>query len=404
MKEKLKILQLSPQFPFPDDDGGKISIANELRQFSLQGAEVTFFAFHKSLPKANLKSIAETYGKIVIYEHSTKNTISKILKYTILDQSIYLSKHYSDKIHDFLAKQVESDTPDVIHVDHSAMMPLAMKLRTDFNIPVGLRMQNVEWMIWQRYADFLPAWHPKRWFIARQAKLLKDAEIEFFSKMDIGFAITPNDRDVALRDAPQANIIAAGPGVDEKKFNPSPEITRNPYEMVIATIYSWVHNVDGVIWFIKNVMPRIREKFPEATLRLIGKNAPDSLANFKDMGVELVGYVDSVTPHLNKASVYIAPLFVGSGIRIKILEAMAMELPVVATSISAEGIKTAENNGLIITDNAEEQASAIIDMFTNQDKARELGKSARQFVLKEYSWHNNVKKMLDSYRSLVENK
>ncbi len=428
MADKIRILQLAPRFPFPEDDGGKIGIANIFKEFANLGADVTLFAFSDGdIPQDHLK-VAEKYGRLIIYNHSTANTPLQILKSALFGHSIYIKKHFPEKLKDnhqniFNGNQAglngnKTSSPnaipyDIIHADHSCMAPLGLFLSRKYNIPLGLRLHNIEWMIWRRYAEALPAFHPKRWYVSRQSKLLQNAEKRFFADADICFAITDKDKKRALDLSPTANVVTASAGVNPEEWLPLPDIERNRHELVLATTYQWRHNIDAVKWFVARVLPIVRSKVPDATLTLIGKNSPEWLNDYRQAGVNAVGYVDRVQPYLNKASLYVAPLFVGSGIRIKILEAMAMELPVIATPVSAEGITAAESNGLFVRDNADGFARIIIDLLNNNDRIREndginknnrvrkIGTEARKFVIENYSWRKNVEIILDKYRELV---
>jgi glycosyltransferase involved in cell wall biosynthesis len=243
--------------------------------------------------------------------------------------------------------------------------------------------------------------HPKRIYIGHQAMLLRNHEKQLYSDVDVCFAITEKDKASALKLAPTANVVVAGPGVNADEWDPDPEVKRNPQEMILATTYKWVHNVDALKWFLDNVLPIVREKIPGAYLTLLGKEPPEWLESYKSKGLNLVGYVPEVQPYLNRAGIYIAPLFVGAGIRIKILEAMAMQLPVVATPVSAEGIKAGEKEGLFISARPEEFAARIIRLMTDEPMRAAAGISARRYVLENFSWERNVRIMLDEYGKLV---
>lgn len=402
MAKKIRILQLAPRFPFPTDDGGKIGIANILKEFHNQNAEVTFFCFvepGENIPESAIHD-AKQYCNLILFEHSTKNSLKRIASSFLLNHSIYINKHLSDKVKKKLDKLSAELEFDVIHADHTCMAPAALYLKKKHGFPVGLRLHNIEWLIWKRYADDLPAWHPKRLYIHQQAYLLRQYEKLALSKMDINFAITGPDKLRALELTKDAKITIASAGVNPGEWEPE-AIDRNPNEIIIATTYKWVHNVKAVRWFVDKVLPIVKESIPEAFLTLIGKGAPERLNDYSDKGVKLQGYVDKVQPYLNKAAVYAAPLFVGGGIRIKILEAMAIELPVVASPVAAEGITAKPENGLLIADSEKEFADSIINLLSKPGIAKGLGQKAREYIVEEYSWQKNVGIMLKEYQRLL---
>ncbi len=400
----MRILQIVPRIPYPLDDGGKISIANIFRQFSLNGAELTLFGFYYEPISSEADAETRKYGEYFISEHLPNNTPWRIFKSFVSGKPLYMKRYYNKKVLKELEKIVSEKDFDVIHTDHSGMAPLGLFVKSFTGAPVGLRIHNIEWLIWQRYAETFPKYHPKRIYLERQAQGIKKAEAKIYEDVDVCFAITEKEKERGLEISPNANIIVATAGADYEAFAPAEHIHRNPHEMILATTYKWIQNVNAVKWFIDKVLPKVVSEMPEAKLTLIGKALPDWIKNMNNPAINPIGYVDEVQPWLNRANVYVAPLFVGAGLRIKILEAMAMELPVVATTVSAEGIIDAGEdffNGLFVEDTADDFANAIIKLLKNYDYAREAGKKARVFIINNYSWEKNVGIMMGEYKKLL---
>ncbi len=424
-QRNLRILQLAPQVPFPSDDGGKISIANTFLQFVNQNHQVTFFAYNQNEISEKIINQHFINANPIFVNHSTKNTLPRILKAVLTNKSLYITKHISNKVKRIIDNLLKEQTFDIIHSDHSCMAPLALYAKSVCGAPVGIRLNNIEYIIWQRYAESLSKRGLKRLFVESQAKLLREQEKQLYEKADVCFSITGIDKQKALELSPNANVIVASAGVDLKNFKPL-ETERNGNQIIIATTFNWVHNVNGLSWFIDSVLPLIRKQNSAAYLSVIGKNIQKeffekaqlendiqsiekSSQDFSQVniqisnGLQLLGYVPGVTPFLNKASVYIAPLFVGSGIRIKILEAMAMELPVVATPVSAEGIEAGEEDGLFVCSNPEDFAEKVLFLMNNYETARKLGKSARKLIEQKYTWERNIGIMINEYERLLKN-
>lgn len=393
----MKILQLAPQFPYPADDGGRISIAGLFEEFSRQHCSVTMFTFDDGNLNIDELHNANAFGNIVTVKHSIKNTYSRILQTFFFNKSIYFTRHDSSLVRKALESLLNEVEFDAIHADHSYMAPLGLFAKELTGKPLGLRLHNVEWMIWHRYAESLPKFSPQRIYVNQQAKALKLAETEAIRQADVTFAITKVDRQRVLDLVPNANVITAPAGVDPSIWHSDENANRNPYELILATTYKWKHNVIAIKWFIDKVLPLVQKDFPNTTLTLLGKQAPEWLYGYKNMGVRVLGYVPRVQPYMNIANIYVAPLFVGSGLRIKIIEAMAMQLPVVATPVSAEGIEATREDGLFIAKNEFEYAQHIKELFSDYNNTRRLGKNASDYILKYYSWHNNVRIILNNY-------
>jgi len=397
----MKILQLAPRVPFPLDDGGKIGIANIFYQFEKLGNEVKLIFFEEDEDN-NSKYIDNQ--QIIAIKHSTKNNIKIAVKSLSSLKSMYLYKHWNEETYQRIKKIAQEFQPDVVHCDHTAMASYGQKLKSELGIPFGLRLHNVEHLIWKRYSKNSDFGILKRIYAAIQAKLLKKEESALILDADCNFTITKEDSKLVKSFAPNAKIVIASAGVDTNFFQIDKSIVRNPFEMILATTYSWEPNIIGLMWFIENVMPLIKNQIPQASLTLLGKNAPNYLFNLKDKGINCLGYVDDVRPYLNSASIYISPLFVGGGIRIKILEAMAMGLTVISTKIGAEGIlKTANSEilaSLFVTDSPSEQAEKIISFMNNQQLLRDNEKHSFEFVENNFSWRTSTSNIIEAYSSL----
>lgn len=394
----MKILQLAPQFPFPENDGGKIGIASTFKQLAVN-ADVTFFCYSSDNPDIEQMNYAKSYGKVITFDHSTKNTPVRIFKSLFEKKPLYLSKHISEPVLEFLRNLVNKEKFDFIHADHTAMTPVAIALKDEFNIPVGLRLHNVEHLIWRRYEQSLPDFHPKKWFVKSQADKLQKAEAQILRQVSVSFPITEEDAVLAKRISPDANIVVAGPGIGLERWQRE-DVPKKNSTLIHATTYNWVHNVDAVRWFIENVISKLQLINPEINLQLLGKNPPQDF--FGKSGVDVLGFVPSVMPYLSSAGIYVAPLFVGGGVRIKILEAMAMELPVIASPVSAEGIKGTRGDGLIIAESADDFVKEIIYLTENPNIAQELGKKARKFVLENYTWEKSIGIIYNTYKNLLK--
>lgn len=397
----MTILQLMPQFPFPMTDGGKIGIGNITRQFAEQGHEVHILAVSSTAISQERGAEAEQWAASVhIVEQDIRNSPANIVRSLLSPLPLYVWKFTRNAVIAHLDSLCTRYNFDCIHADHSSMIPLALHAKQKLGIPAGLRIHNVEWLIWQRYAERFAAWHPARIYLQLQADKLRLYESRFYPQFDVCFPITEDDAARARVMARDGNYIVAPAGVNPDEWLPQ-QGERNPKELVLATTYQWVHNVDGALWLINNVLPLLRKEH-DVHLTLLGKDPPESLTSLGRSDITVTGFVESVRPYLSRAGIYVAPLFVGGGIRIKILEAMAMELPVVATPVAAEGIGATQADGLFIAGSAEEFAQIVARLVAQPALARELGAKARAFVTRHYTWKHNVGIMLDAYEHLCK--
>ncbi len=241
----MKILQLSQQFPFPESDGGKIGIANIFKGFSKIGAEVTFLYYNNEKIQTEHYEEAQKYGNLIEIKHSIKNTKFRIVKSIFDTKPLYIRKHLNNKIIKDVLNKIQNYNYDVIHCDHTAMAELGLILKNYFKIPAGLRLHNIEWKIWKRYADELKSGFKYK-YINRQAHLLKEFEENIINKFDVLFPITNVDFEYLNNINPKLNIVLANAGVDKEKIKPI-ECKKNKNELIIATTYNWIHNTNGLI-------------------------------------------------------------------------------------------------------------------------------------------------------------
>ncbi len=401
MAKKIKILQISPRSPFPADDGGRIGIANIFIQYTKQAEKVSFLFLSEKNEKLSEINKYNDIANIIRLPFEPKYTAFKILKSIFSTEPLYISKHIEKKLISYILNFIGKIDFDVVHIDHTYLAPLGIAIRNATGKPFAIRIHNIESNIWKRYTLRFPIYHPLRYYFSRQSELLLRKELEFIEQADVNFAITQNELDEIRSNAPEAKIIIAGAGINPNDWTIDNKIKRNQYEAILATTYKWIHNIEAVKWLIQKVMPIVKKELPEASLTLIGKSPPSWLRSYSNLGVNVIGYVPKVQTYLNRAALYVAPLFVGAGVRIKILEAMAMGLPVVATSISADGINASQENGIFIADDHHTFAEIIIYLMKNPDISELSGNKARSFVFQHYSWEKSVKLMIDEFEKLI---
>jgi len=147
----------------------------------------------------------------------------------------------------------------------------------------------------------------------------------------------------------------------------------------------WAPNQEGLVWFFDNLWNRIIKDFPETKLYIAGRNCPSWLKTIIEQpGVEFMGEIDNAYEFMNRYSVMIAPLFSGSGMRVKVIEGMALGKTIITTPIGTEGIETTNNSNILIANTADEFYQHIINTLTNKQLCVNIGKSAMEFIRKQY--------------------
>ena len=151
----------------------------------------------------------------------------------------------------------------------------------------------------------------------------------------------------------------------------------------------WPPNVEGVLWFWENVWPQVRKRAPQATLTLIGKNPTERIqALAADPNVEVLGYVPDLTPYLEETAAFIVPLHAAGGMRVKIIDAWSWGLPIVSTTIGAEGIEIQDGENILIADSPAGFADAVVRLLEDTQFQAQLASNGRSWVEDHYDWRS----------------
>jgi glycosyltransferase involved in cell wall biosynthesis len=213
------------------------------------------------------------------------------------------------------------------------------------------------------------------------------AERIYAARADHVLAVSEDDRDFFARFLDSRKISVIPTGVAIQYFQPSSD-RGDPNSLVFTGSMDWLPNEDAVFYFADQILPRIRRRMPKAKLVVVGRRPSkrlQALAKSSD-GVQVTGEVTDIRPYVEHASVYVVPLRVGGGTRLKIFEAMAMGKPVVSTSIGAEGLPVQHDVDIILADGAEEFANRVVELLGDPGGRHRLGHAARRLVEQNYSW------------------
>ena len=190
-------------------------------------------------------------------------------------------------------------------------------------------------------------------------------------------------------------------GVDTSDYHPPADRRREPRQLVFSGKMDYRPNVDAIEWFHRGVLPLVQLRYPDIGLVIVGRNPHARLqALASDTAVEITGWVDTVEPYLQAATIYIVPLRMGSGTRLKILQAMAAGCAVVSTSIGAAGLNPATRSALEIADDADQFAQSIVSLLADEERRRDLGERARRQVRQHYDWSALIPLLLGAYEDI----
>jgi glycosyltransferase involved in cell wall biosynthesis len=274
---------------------------------------------------------------------------------------------------------------------------------TTHHAPLLVMAHNIESLIWQRYYETEP--HPlKRWYLKQQWRKFERFERRTLASVDRVVAVSDRDADRMARDFGTPHPEVVDNGVDTAYFRPM-EIEREPAHILFLGSLDWRPNLDAVTVLLNEIFPNVQAAEPSAHLSVVGRNPPAWLIQQirERAGVTLHANVADVRPYLARCGMLAVPLRIGGGSRLKILEALACETPVVSTRIGAEGLHLEPGQHLQVTDGPREVAGALIQCIRNPQWAQGQARLGRQRILERYDWDILSDKLEQVWLSCVRN-
>jgi polysaccharide biosynthesis protein PslH len=386
----MHIVWIKTELLHPVDKGGRIRTYQMLRALAREH-EITYVTLDDGTAASDARERATEYCtrvEIVPFSPSRKGGIRFLFEVVanLFSSRPFVTERYRVPALEARIRSVCLERQvDVVVCDFLAP---SSNVPDDLPAPVILFEHNVESMIWQRHADV--ATNPlKKAYFASQWQRMRRFEAAECRRMHSVIAVSEQDAKVFRDEFAVEHVVAVATGVDLDYFaeRPASAVVR-PGEMVFTGSMDWMPNEDGIEWFVQSVFGRIRSAVPHATLTVVGRNPTSRVKalHAPDAGITVTGSVPDVRPYLNAAELFIVPLRVGGGTRLKIYEGMAIGLPTVSTTIGAEGLPLTDGEHIAIADDAESFAQTCIDLLTDRRAASALGQSGAEYVREHCGW------------------
>lgn len=401
--DKKKILFVTARMPFPAKEGHQLRSSGVLAQLSKQ-FDVHLFSFMRSDDIQDIAPYEEysTYCKSVSYTPLKSDLfthISTLGDAFIRGNPVVVSKFTNKASCHAFIEALEQVKPDLVHFDLLPLCGLRKFLPND--MPVVLNEHNIEYhLVEQKLAT---AGNPlMKYLFKRELRLLTEFEIHSCINVSAVLACSDADTD-EIKQLGQKLTFCIPNGVDVKKFlNASDEVDTN--RLVFLGGMSWFPNRLGMQWFINDILPDLLKKRPEIVVDVVGNPEPAlDIPDHLNKHVNILGFVDDFRPVVNKASIMIVPLQIGSGTRLKIVEGGAMSKCMVSTRKGAEGINLEHNKSIVLADTAEEFSASIDRVLASPDAITNTGTEALKVISSTYDW-DAIGMALDSIYKKVINR
>lgn len=397
----MRVLQLCHKPPLPPLDGGCMAmhmIAEGLLDAGLEVKVLTLFTQkHAFSPqKMPVDFVEKTAIEGIFLD--TRVTVKDAF-FALLRADSYNVRRFFSAAFDERLKTLLSRAPyDLIHLESLFTTPYISTIRSLTDAKIVLRSHNIEHLIWERLANTTT--HPlKKRYLQHLASRLKTYERQQFNSVDAIACISQEDA-VATRRMGSRQPIATIPfGVRMNRF---PRRSIRPPRMPIRLFHigamNWMPNIEGVNWFLNNVWPQLDHR--QLHLHLAGRALPEQLYSLASPSCWVHGEVASAEQFISDGDVMIVPLLSGSGMRIKVIEAMALGKAIVSTTVGVEGIPCESGKHLLIADSPTDFKAAIQTLVEDTERIRELGRQARAFVEQHYNAPSIIDQLVRFYRTL----
>jgi sugar transferase (PEP-CTERM/EpsH1 system associated) len=392
----VRVLFLTPRLPFPPNRGGEITVFNFLRVLS-RTHELSLVSFYDRPEELAYRRDLERYCRDVEMVPRPTKFAPAVLARTLFGRRSYaVERHASRQFAAAVRRVVRRASPHVVQIETFLM---GQYLEALGPLPTVLDMHNVTWLIWDRSVAVAKPW--LRGPLALQAARLRRDEVAVCRAVDVCAPVSEADRRELHRVlGPSIRSVVVTPGVDCDLFRPVAPVDAGP-EILFVGSMNYPPNIDAVEYFCRDILPRIAAAIPDARLSIVGANPTPSTTRLAGDRVVVTGFVPDVRPYYERAAVVVVPLRVGGGIRMKILEGLALAAPMVSTSVGAEGLGLSDGGELLLADEPQAFADAVVRLIGDRGLRERLSQRAREAAVRRFSWEAVGATLTDIYDSLV---
>ena len=397
----MKILQLTKKFPYPLKDGEAIAVTYMAKALYDIGAELTLLSMNTIKHPFDIKTLPNSfnhYKEIKLVDIDNRVKVLDAFMNLFSNKSYHIERFVSPEFETQLKNLLQNNEYDIIQMETLYLAPYIETVRKYSKAKICMRSHNVEHEIWKRIADNTNM-VAKKWYLQLLSRRLEDFEVSSLNQYDLMAAITQRDLDFFHSLGLKIPALVAPIGLDLENYKKkSPEVNA---DFCFIGSLDWLPNIEGVQWLIEEVWPKVIANAPDAVFHIAGRNCPDWLKNIQTKGIVVHGEVSDATAFIGKHHCMLVPLLSGSGMRVKILEGMAMERLVISTSLGLEGIAAEHEKEVLIADTADEFAKAILSVINNFERTAEMGKAAAEFIEKHFDNKQIAKELLLAYNKLT---
>jgi glycosyltransferase involved in cell wall biosynthesis len=405
-------LFLTHVLPYPLDSGPKVRAYYTLRHLA-QRHEVTLVSFVRADDQLEYIAHLERFCRAVCavpMRRSWLRDARALLVAGLTRQPVVIVRDEISEMHATLRQLVKEGTFEVIHADQTSMAQYALYAKSQIPNPrsrqkVGLLLDahNALYRIPERLAahERNPL---KRLLLQREARALIHYEADLWKRFDHVVFVADQDREALQTRIPIDSLsFTTIPICVDPELQSLIRRTQHPRTITHLGTMFWPPNIEGVLWFAYEVLPHVLAQVPETQFVIIGKNPPEEIRALalQNPNIQVTGYVANPTPYLAETAVFIVPLRAGGGMRVKIPDAWCWGVPVVSTSIGAEGIDVQHGSNALIADTPEDLTAEVVRVLQNPALGEQLRQNGRRWAEERYNWRQVYTEWDAVYKSLI---
>lgn len=398
----LKTLILTNRVPFPPNSGYPIVVYNTIKGLQRLGVEITLFSINTNKHRVDVDDIYDpVFDNIKFHSFNldTEVNVWGALFNIFSNQSYNVSRYFDDDAARLLENILRENEFDIIQFEGLFVVPYLEVVKANSRAKIVYRAHNIEFDVWERIAR-TEKFTPRRKYLQFLARRLKVYETEQMNRFHQVFAISERDRQSILKFGCQTSIAVFPVALDFEKYVTDTSKTSFPTLFHLGAM-DWRPNKEGLEWFLDEIWPDIEELSSELRFYIAGKNMPREFFEYDSENLVVEGEIFDAIEFINSKAIMIVPLLSGSGMRVKIIEGMAMGKCIIATSMAAEGIKCEHGKDIMIANTADEFYRSILQCVTKPNRWREIGENARKTVERDHDISTISKRMLNLYEKLV---
>ncbi len=401
-KSQLKVLILTHRVPFPQNGGYPIVIANTIKGLVNLGHEVSLISLNAKKNRHEAFEEDELLGKINYRVYDIDASVSLFDGLLdIFSKSTYnISRYYDENFEKLLIRTIKNTQYDIIQFEGLFVAPYVDAVRKSCASKLVYRAHNIEHQIWEMLAQ-QKADPFKKFYLNLMARRIKKYEIQQINKFHAIAVFTGQDKNTMLYYGATIPVEIVPVGVDLTHYKPDFSKTEFPSLFFLGSL-DWMPNREGIEWFLHSfhndlVNDELRVKFYVA-----GNNIPEEFDDYDVLGkIFIQGEVDDGLEFVNSKSIMIVPLLSGGGMRVKIVEGMAMQKCIISTSLGAEGINYKNRVNILIANTREEFFKAIKRCVADEDYCKAVGLNARKLIEQQHDVNKVTQNLVAIYQALV---